>query len=158
MTRPLILMLLLAAGASPQTHPNFSGAWKQDNSRSTIRPGSTIQYSNQIDHREVKLSVTTILGANEQYKESRNTREYIIGGEPQVTTDREGYQFTNTVKWEGDSLVFETVEKEKSATLTSREVWTLSSDGKTLTKKIHRTGGRGADSDQTYVLEKQDQK
>jgi len=51
--------------------------------------------------------------------------------------------------------VFETVEKEKSATLNSREVWTLSPDGKTLTKKIHRTGGRN-DSDQTYVLLKQD--
>ena len=53
-------------------------------------------------------------------------------------------------------MVFETVEKEKEATLTSREVWTLSPDGKTLTKKIHRTGGPCADSDQTYVLEKQD--
>ena len=47
-------------------------------------------------------------------------------------------------------------QKEKSATLTSREVWTLSSDGKTLTKRIHRTGSRGNDSDQTYVLVKQD--
>jgi hypothetical protein len=52
--------------------------------------------------------------------------------------------------------VFETVEREKSATLVSREVWILSTDGKTLTKKIHRTGGRGNDSDQTYVLERQD--
>jgi hypothetical protein len=52
-------------------------------------------------------------------------------------------------------LFFETVEKEKTATLTSREVWTLSPDEKTLTKKIHRTGGRGGDSDQTFVLEKQ---
>ena len=79
----------------------------------------------------------------------------MIGGKPSTSSDREGDQFTNTVKWDGDSLVFETVEKEKTATLTSREVWTLSPDGKTLTKKIHRTGGRGGDSDQTFVLEKQ---
>jgi hypothetical protein len=52
--------------------------------------------------------------------------------------------------------VIETVEKEKAATLTSREVWTLSPDTETLTKRIHRTGGRGNDSDQTYVLVKQD--
>jgi hypothetical protein len=100
--------------------------------------------------------VTTILGASGDRKESRYTREYIIGSEPKVSSDREGDQFTSTVKWGGSSLVFETVEKEKSGTLTSREVWTLSADGKTLTKKIHRTGGRRNDSDQTYVLLKQD--
>ena len=51
--------------------------------------------------------------------------------------------------------MFETVEMEKSATLNSQEVWTLSPDGETLTKKIHPNGGRN-DSDQTYVLVKQD--
>jgi hypothetical protein len=151
-----MLILLLAYPVLAQTHPNFTGTWKQDNSRSTIRPGSTIQYSNIIDHNGSKLSVETILGANGDRKESRYTREYVIGGEPKTTTDREGDQFTTAVKWEGDSLVFETVEREKSATLTTREVWSLSNDRKTLTKKIHRTGGRGNDSDQTYVLEKQD--
>lgn len=153
--RSLILTVVLATVASAQTHPNFTGTWKQDNSRSTIRPGSTIQYSNKVEQRESKLSVATILGANGDRKESSYTREYTIGGAPTVTSDREGDQFTNTVKWEGNALVFETVEKEKTATLTSREVWELSTDGKTLTKKIHRTGGRGGDSDQTYVLEKQ---
>ena len=154
--RSLILILLLSCALHPQGHPDFTGTWKQDNSRSTIRPGSTIQYSNRIAQQEQKLSVTTILGANGDRKESTYTREYEIGGEPKVTTDREGDQFTNIVRWEGDSLMFETVKKEKSATLNSREVWTLSADGKTLTKKIHRTGGRGNDSDQTYVLVKQD--
>lgn len=153
--RSLILTIVLAAVASAQTHPDFTGTLKQDNSRSTIRPGSTIQYSNNVEHRESKLSVTTIFGANGDRKESSYTREYTIGGEPTVTTDREGDQFTNTVKWEENSLVFETVEKGEGTTLTSREVWTLSADGKTLTKRIHRTGGRGGDSDQTYVLEKQ---
>ena len=154
--RSLILILLLSCALYPQGHPNFAGTWKQDNSKSTVRPGSTIQYSNRIAQQEQKLSVTTILGANGDRKESTYTREYEIGGEPKVTTDREGDQFTNIVKWEGNSLLFETVEKEKSATLNSREVWTLSPDGKTLTKKIHRTGGRGSDSDQTYVVVKQD--
>ena len=99
--------------------------------------------------------MTTILGANGDHKESTYSREYVIGGKASTSSDREGDQFTNTVKWDGDSLVFETVEKEKTATLTTREVWKLSPDGKTLTKKIHRTGGRGGDSDQTFVLEKQ---
>lgn len=153
--KSLVIALVLAAASSAQTHPNFSGIWKQDNSRSTIRPGSTIDYSNVIEQKDAKLSVTTILGANGDRKQSRYTREYAIGGQPETRSDREGDQFTNSVKWDGDALLFEQVEKEKTATLTSRELWSLSPDGKTLTKKIHRAGGRGGDQDQTFVLVKQ---
>src|SRR5215469_7014365 len=98
--RLLILTLALAGFAGAQTHPDFSGTWKQDNSRSTLRPGSTIKYSNKVEIRDSKLSVTTILGANGDYKESASTREYEIGGQATTSKDREGDQFTNTVKWE----------------------------------------------------------
>jgi hypothetical protein len=152
--RLLIVTILLVVAASAQTHPNFSGTWKQDNSRSTIRPGSNIQYSNKVDQHDTKLTVVTILGANGDRKESSYSRDYTIGGPPATSSDKEGDQFTNTANWENASLVFETVEKEKTGTLTTREVWTLSADGTTLTKKIHRTGPRG-DSDQSYVLVKQ---
>src|SRR5262245_29871235 len=94
--RTLILTLLLAFTSSAQNHPNFSGTWKQDNSRSTSRPGSTIQYSNKVDHKDPKLSVTTIFGANGDRKESSYTRDYTIGGPATVTNDREGDRFTNT--------------------------------------------------------------
>jgi len=147
-------VFLFAACAAAQGRPDFTGSWKQDNARSTLRPGSTIVYSNRIEQDGVKLRVTTILGATADRKESTYSRDYSIGGPATTSSDREGDQFTNTVKWEGDSLVFETVEKEKSGTLTTREFWTLSADGKTLTKKIHRSGPRG-DSDQTFVLQKQ---
>jgi hypothetical protein len=58
--RLLILSVVLAAVASAQSHTDFSGTWKQDNSRSTLRPGSTIQYSNKVEVRDQKLTVTTI--------------------------------------------------------------------------------------------------
>jgi hypothetical protein len=150
----LLAMLLFALAAGAQTHPNFTGTWKQDNSRSTLPAGSTIQYSNRVEQQGSNLTVTTILGANAEHKESTYSRDYTIGGEPSATKDQEGDQFTTSVDREGDSLVFKTVEKEKAATLETREVWTLSADGATLTKKIHRTGPRG-DSDQAYVLVKQ---
>jgi hypothetical protein len=152
--RMLTLTILLAAAASAQNHPSFSGTWKQYNSRSTIRPGSRIPYSNKVDQQGSKLTVVTIFGATADRKESSYSRDYTIGGVPSSSSDKEGDQFTNTVRWEGASLVFETVEKEKTGTLTTREVWTLSADGTTLTKKIRRTGPR-SDSDQTYVLAKQ---
>lgn len=67
---------------------------------------------------------------------------------------RDGYDVTTTVTWEGSNLVFETVEKDGAGTITTRETWALSEDGKILTKKRHSSGPRG-DYDQKYVLEKQ---
>ncbi len=113
MFRPLAFLLLLAGLASAQTKADFTGIWKQDNSKSTVRPGSTLQYSNKIEHQDPKLTVTTIL---------------------------EG---TTTVRWEGKTLVFDTQEKENTRTLTTAETWTLSEDCKTLTKKRHTSGPRG---------------
>ncbi len=153
MFRSLALALLLAAATVAQTKPNFTGAWMQDNSRSTLRPGSTLKYSNRIDHQDPKLSVTTILDYGNRPATSY-ARTYTTDGKPAVSQDREGDQFTTTVKWEGNILVFETGEKEKSGTITTRETWSLSEDGKTLTKKRHTSGPRG-NTDQTYVLVKQ---
>lgn len=146
-------LLVFAATLAAQSRPEFTGLWKQDNSRSTVRPGSTLQYSNKIEHHDPRLVLTTILAGGDR-PESTFSRTYSTDGKPVASSDREGDRFTTTVKWEGRTLVFETVEKETNATLTTRETWTLSEDGKTLTKKRHMTGPRG-DSDQTYVLVKQ---
>jgi hypothetical protein len=152
--RPLVLTILLAAAASAQTHPNFTCTWKQDDSRSTVRPGSTLKYSNKIDHQDSKLSKTTIMDYGDR-QPNPYTQTYTTDGTPVKSSDREGDSITTTVKWEGNTLVFETGEKDKAGSLFTRETWTLSDDGKTLTKKIHRTGGRGGDADQTFVLVKQ---
>ncbi len=153
MLRYFLFAFLLGATAGAQPKPNFTGTWKQDNSKSTVRPGSTLQYANRIEHQDPKLKVTTILSGGDR-PESTYSRDYLTDGTEAKSADREGDQFTTTVKWEGTALVFETVEKENTATLTTRETWTLSDDGKVLTKKRHTTGPRG-DSDQTYVLVKQ---
>src|SRR2546425_8618528 len=103
--RSLILTFLLAAAASAQTHPNFTGAWKQDDSRSTVRPGSTLKYSNKIDHQDPKLSKTTIMDYGDR-QPNPYTQTYTTDGTPVKSSDREGDQITTTVKWEGNTLVF----------------------------------------------------
>jgi hypothetical protein len=153
MLKTLTLTILLAAAVSAQSKPDFTGTWNQDNSRSTVRPGSTLKYANKILHQDPKLSVTTILDYGNRPATSY-TRTYITDGTPAVSRDNEGDQFVTTVKWEGSVLVFETAEKEKTGSITTRETWELSADGKTLTKKRHTSGPRG-DSDQEYVLVKQ---
>ncbi len=137
--------------ATAQTKPNFSGTWKQNMEKSPTKSSWLKSYVNKIDQQDAVLKVTTTTVGDRG--ERNYERTYFIGKE-EKSQDREGDQFTTNVKWEGNTLVFETVEKERDATLTSKETWTLSDDGKTLTKTIHRSGPRG-DSDQKYVLEKQ---
>src|SRR5215471_10201154 len=145
------LVIFLATAAGAQTRPDFSGTWKQNLEKSPTKSSWLKSYVNKIELQDTNLKVTTMTVGDRG--ERTYDRAYEIGKE-QKSQDREGDQFTTNVKWEGNTLVFETVEKEHDTVLTSKEIWTLSNDGKTLTKNIHRSGPRG-DSDQTYVLERQ---
>src|SRR5262249_2552889 len=134
-----------------QSRPDFSGTWKQSMEKSPTKSSWLKSYVNKIELKDPNLKVTTVTVGDRG--ERTYERTYVIGKE-EKSQDREGDQFTTNVKWEGDTLVFDTVEKERDAVLNSKEIWTLSENGKTLTKSIHRSGPRG-DSDQQYVLEKQ---
>jgi hypothetical protein len=147
----IYLLVFLAASVGAQSRPSFSGTWKQNLEKSPTKSSWLKSYVNKIELQDTTLKVTTTTVGDRV--ERTYDRSYVIGKE-QKSQDPEGDQFTTNVRWEGNTLVFETVEKEHDAVLTSKEVWTLSEDGKTLTKNIHRSGPRG-DSDQQYVLEKQ---
>ena len=150
-SRAIYLIVFLATAAGAQTRPDLSGTWKQNMEKSPTKSSWLKSYLNKIELQDANLKVTTTTVGDRG--ERTYDRTYVIGKE-QNSQDREGDQFTTNVKWEGNTLVFETVEKERDAVLTSKEVWTLSDNGKTLIKNIHRSGPRG-DPDQTYVLEKQ---
>ena len=147
----IYLLAFLVTAASAQTRPDFSGTWKQNMEKSPTKSSWLKSYVNKIEIQDTTLKVTTTTVGDRG--ERTYDRTYVIGKE-QKSQDNEGDEFTTNVKWEGKTLVFETVEKEHDSVLNSKEVWTLSDDGRTLTKNIHRSGPRG-DSDQQYVLEKQ---
>jgi len=149
--RAIYLILFLIGAAAAQTRPDFSGTWKQNMEKSPTKSSWLKSYVNKIELQDANLKVTTTTVGDRG--ERTYDRTYVIGKE-EKNRDPEGDERTSIVKWEGNTLVFDSVEKEHDAVLTSKEIWTLSDDGKTLTKKIHRSGPRG-DSDQQYVLEKQ---
>jgi hypothetical protein len=62
---------------------------------------------------------------------------------PSLSKDREGDPITTTAQWKGKALQIETVEKERDGEAESVETWTLSGNGKSLTKTIHTSGPRG---------------
>ena len=134
-----------------QAHPDFSGLWKQNMEKSSKT--SLQSYANRIEQKGDTLTLTTISGGSRG--ESSYDRTYVIGKESQ-SADKEGDQFTSIVKWEGQALVFLTTENERAGTIDTRETWTLSADGKTLTKVRSSHGPRG-DTEQRYILEKSPQ-
>src|SRR5215469_3163772 len=134
-----LTMVWVAFGAA-QPNPDFSGTWKQNMDKTPTRSSWLKSYVNQIELQGDTLKVTTTTVGDRG--ERTYSRTYNVGKE-ETSQDREGDQFTTKVSWQGDTLVFDTVEKEHEGTLTSKEVWTLSDNGKTLTKTIHRSGPKG---------------
>jgi len=147
-----ILALVASLAVATDSKTDFSGTWKENMEKGTAPKGSgTTSYMNKIEQKGDTLKVVTTTGGSRG--ERTYERTYVIGKEDKHTGS-DGDEFTSITKWEGKSLVFETSEKERGGTITSRETWTLSDDGKTLTKTRHSHGPQG-DRDQTYVLEKQ---
>ena len=137
-----------AFAVAAQTHPDFSGLWEQNMEKSSKT--SLQSYANRIEQKGDSVTVTTILSGS--HGESSYDRAYVIGKESH-SNDKEGDQLTSIVRWEGQSLVFLTTEKEKAGTIETRETWSLSADGKTLTKVRTSHGPRG-DMEQRYILDK----
>ena len=122
------LVALLVMVAAAQTRPDFSGTWKQNMGKSPTKSSWLKSYVNKIEVQDANLKVTTTTVGDRGERTYDRTR--VIGKE-QKSQDREGDQFTTKVRLEGNTPVFETVEKEHDSVLTSKEVWTLSGDGKT---------------------------
>jgi len=66
----------------------------------------------------------------------------------------DGDEPMTAAEWKGNALVIVTTIKEPDGAVETRERWTLSADGNTLTKQRHSHGPKG-DRDETLVLEKQ---
>ena len=148
------MMSTLSAAALAETHPSFSGLWKQDNAKSGFTGASGPQsYVMKIVQQGNDLKVaTTITGSRGA---STFEHSYTLDGKEQVSHDPDGDEIKTSVHWERKSLVFQTVEKERGAEISTRETWSLSDDQKTLTKNRHSSGPRG-EFDRTYVFQKQE--
>jgi hypothetical protein len=62
------------------------------------------------------------------------TSEYTIDGEEKASSGANGRQVWTTIGWEGPALFFLKIVKDGYRVTVSRETWTLSDDGNTLTK------------------------
>ena len=149
----LALALVALTLAAAETKPDFSGTWKQNSSRSNFAGQAVpISVTDIITHKEPDLHLTqTVVGP--QGDSTTSEHDFFTDGRESAGKSR-NYTEKNTVKWEGNSLVFVTRRDYAGREVALRERWTLSADGKTLMKE-RVSPGRNGEVKQTFVLEKQ---
>lgn len=150
-----ILVLSAAAVAQSQRPPDFSGFWKQDNSR--CQPKRNGDVTLRIEHHDPELTVETSI-SRDSASPRRAVQKYTTDGKVSVSTGADGDQFHTSVTWSGSSLEFSIEEHEDGRILLSKERWSLIEDGVTLerireradgeeqTLFYHRLPGSGSDS------------
>jgi hypothetical protein len=148
----LVIASFCLASAFGQALPNFSGTWSQ------TYPPTSAMYSrtDKILQQDSTLKVFTESKSSGGLLASGYSmdRTYNIGGKEEVTKSDTGRVRTLSVKWEGTALLFLRTEVEGANTTTTREVWSLSTDGKTFTRNRTITTSNGTKEEKT-VLEKQ---
>jgi hypothetical protein len=144
-----VVLILAASSALAVDAAKFSGTWKENLEKSA--KSNLTSYVNKIDATADTVTVKTT--TNGPRGERTSERVYAIGKE--VTSKMsDGDDVITNAKWEGNALVIDSTVKEPDGAVVNKETWTLSDDGKTLTKKRHSHSAKG-DRDEMYVLEKQ---
>lgn len=146
-----MLIAVLLAYAQPK--PNFSGAWKQDNARSTFANlPAPISVTDIIVHKDPNIHLTqTVVGPQGESETSEH--DFSTDGREESGKSR-NYTEKTAVQRDGSSLVFTNRRDYNGRIVVIREIWSLSQDGKTLTKQRITPGPKG-EVKQTFVLEKQ---
>jgi hypothetical protein len=142
----LLAMTFLAAQA--QAGANFTGVWKLNLAKSEYGPvPQPDAMTRTINHNDPSLQISTYTkgAAGEVTTELK----YTTDGKPAENKGSKG-----SAKWDGDKLVVDSVRDYQGAELKLHDVWTLSTDGKTLTINSHLTVPQG-EIDMTQTFEKQ---
>lgn len=142
-------LMLVASAALAADAAKFSGTWKENMEKST--KSNLTSYVNKIEAGDSAVKVTTT--TNGPRGERTSERTYVIGKEV-ASKMPDGDDVVTTARWEGNALVIVSTIKEPDGAVDTKESWTVSADGKTLTKQRHRHDAKG-DRDETHVLEKQ---
>jgi hypothetical protein len=146
---PAALLLASLAAAAP----NLSGDWKLNIAKSQYGAmPAPLSVTRKIKHAGVDLTMSTFQKTAQ--REATSELHYTTDGKECVNKVANG-ESKGTAFWAGDNLVIESSQQIQGADLKSREIWTLSADGKTLTISTHLTLPQQGELDVKQVFEKQ---
>jgi len=139
----LILLALLAVPltAADPAKPNFSGEWKMNPDKSDFgqlpRP---LAYQRNIEHKDPNIRM--VARQSTQMGEQTVVSTMRTDGVQTVNPARTGDTKT-TGRWLGRDLELTTTKPVEGGEAVTREIWSLSADGKTLTSTTHLKTPRG---------------
>ncbi len=141
-TLAFTLLCLTGIALGGDGKPNFSGDWKMNPDRSSFgqlpRPAA---YEREIDHREPVVRMTV----RQSSQTGEQTIEAVVRTDGRETTNKyRGGEATTVAKWSGRDLELTTTREIEGGRAITRETWSLSEDGKTLTSITRMETPRGA--------------
>jgi hypothetical protein len=138
-------------GAAQAATPNFSGEWKFNPSKSNFGSFPVPQsITRKIVQQGGKLSINNVQKSAQG--EVTTDLVYTTDGKS-VTNKVQGGESKGSAQWIGDKLMIESSRDVQGTTLTQKDIWTLSPDGKMLTVDSHVTLPNG-EFDIKQVFEK----
>ncbi|HUE24999.1 MAG TPA: hypothetical protein VMQ86_25160 [Bryobacteraceae bacterium] len=149
-----LALLTLAVGlVQAQAKTDFSGTWKLNAGKSDFGPMPPPDImTEKIAHQDpsLKASVATTGGM-----QGDMTYDVVYSTDGKECVNHVGEnEFKSTLHWDGDELVVETKGTFSGNEFTSKDRWTLSTDGKTLSIARHLSSAMG-EADMKTVFEKQ---
>jgi hypothetical protein len=143
-------VLVFAQGGKP----DFSGTWNLDKEKSEMGggPGGGPRMaapSMTIDHKDPELMIKRKLEV--QGEERTQELKYTTDGKPNTNQGFRGRTINSKTTWEGSKLVTEATRETPQGTIETKEIYSLSEDGKILTIEMNRKDAGGAGRKLVYV-------
>ena len=153
LTLATLLLVALAALASPPPKPNYSGTWVLNVQKSDFGPiPPPKSRTDEITQKDTRLTLVR-KQVNPDGAATTVKVDCVIGGGACAVVYAQPGQLTAKAAWDGDALAIDSVLTGNGVSLNVRDVYTLSAAGKVLTIKRHISTPQG-DLDATFVLDK----
>ncbi len=141
----------LALTATAQTNPDLTGTWKLNVAKSDFGP---LPPPDSETHTvtQTAAGIKDAVVADTQQGKQDYTITYNFDGSETVNTPA-GLEIKSKAKWDGPALTVTSKLKFQDQDVDVKDVWTLSADGKTLTKDTHFSSAMG-EADQKIIYDK----
>jgi hypothetical protein len=153
-----VLFLLIAASVSLTgfaKNPDFSGTWVLNKSESKLNEEfSRAPVRITITQKDNAMTTETV--SVRQGNERTRTASYTLDGKESKNEGYQGSEIVSIAKWadDGKSLtIVTTFERRDGGKMVTNATYKM--DGKKLVVENKMTGGRGGDSAETWVFDKQ---
>jgi hypothetical protein len=142
---------MIHAGGS---HPDFSGTWNLDIAKSNFGAGQPpASEVDTITESGDNMKVVTAQKGG-MMGDVNTTETFTTDGQPSTWTGMGNSEVKSTAQWDGDKLAVNSKTSFQGSDVTIKDNYSLSSDGKMLTRVTHVESGMG-NFDSTSVYDKQ---